>query len=417
MSEAQSEPHRGEAFGAAPVPRYFIFFLGALVALGPLSVDAYLPAMPTMAEEFGVSIVRLNNTVSIYLLGYGIGQFFGGAFSDQIGRKRVGVIGLSLYIATCISIAFAATVDQVQWLRLLQALGAGFSTVIAMAIVRDVYPPLELGRRFATVTMIMLLAPLLAPALGAFLLRYSWHAIFFVKACYAALLLAFYAAVVPETRPGHWLNLSVGSIFLQCWRVVTRRIEGRRLPLRYALSMALCAGVLMIFLTNASFLYIQHFDIAPTRFPLFFGLSVIGLMSMNLFSMRRLDRHNAGTLFRRGLLIQVSAVSVLLLVVLLGLDSLWTVIPPLVIAISMLGLVNPSGSAQYMGFFDKLAGSASSVYTTLLFAGGGALGALTGAFFNGTLLPIAAVMLAASLSANLLAASLPHAVDANHELR
>jgi MFS transporter, DHA1 family, multidrug resistance protein len=403
MDESSSEATRGAALGAEHVPAYFIFFLGALVALGPLSVDAYLPAMPTMAEAFGVSIVRLNNTLSIYLLGYGAGQFFGGAFSDQIGRKRVGAIGLSLYIVTCVWIAFASTVEQVQWLRLLQAIGAGFSTVIAMAIVRDVYPPVELGRRFATVTMIMLIAPLLAPALGAFLLRYGWHSIFLAKASYAAALLVFYAVVVPETRPGRWSDLSVGSIFSQCRQVVTRRIDGRRLPVRYALSMALCAGVLMIFLTNASFLYIQHFGIEPTRFPLFFGLSVIGLMSMNLFSIRRLDRHNAGVLFRRGLLIQIAGVSVLFVVVALGLDSLWTVVPPLVVAISMLGLVNPSGSAQYISFFDKLAGSASSVYMTLLFSGGAALGALTGVFFDGTLLPIAGVMVFASLAANLLA--------------
>jgi DHA1 family bicyclomycin/chloramphenicol resistance-like MFS transporter len=392
------------------VPRYFIFFLGALVALGPLSVDAYLPAMPTMAQAFGVSIVRLNNTLSIYLLGYGMGQFFGGAFSDQIGRKRVGVIGLTLYIVTCVWIAFATTVDEVQWLRLLQAIGAGFSTVIAMAIVRDVYPATELGRRFATVTLIMLMAPLLAPALGAFLLRYGWHSIFLAKATYACALLTFYMVVVPETHQGAWKRLSVRSIFAQCWQVVTRRVDGRRLPLRYALSMALCAGVLMIFLTNASFLYIQHFAIPPTRFPLFFAVSVVGLMSMNLYSMRRLERKNAGRVFKLGLKIQLASVLVLFVLVVSGADSLWAILPPLVIAISMLGLVNPAGSARYMGFFHKLAGSASSIYTTLLFSGGALLGALTGVFFNGTLLPMVSVMLLATLCANVLALSVPSVV-------
>src|SRR5690606_34786497 len=83
--------------GSSPgkaVPKYLIFFIGALIAIGPLSLDAYLPAMPAMAEAFGVSIVAVNNTISVYLVGFGIGQFFGGAFSDQIGRKRIGLIGL-----------------------------------------------------------------------------------------------------------------------------------------------------------------------------------------------------------------------------------------------------------------------------------------------------------------------------------
>ena len=140
MNGPASEPARTATLLA--VPRYLILFLGALIAIGPLSLDAYLPAMPAMAEAFGVGIVRLNDTISIYLVGYGLGVFFGGSFSDQIGRKRIGLIGLSIFAAASIAIGFSTTIEQVQWLRLVQAIGGGFSTVICMAIVRDVYPVL-----------------------------------------------------------------------------------------------------------------------------------------------------------------------------------------------------------------------------------------------------------------------------------
>ena len=242
---SQHAVSNGAAGVKAGAPRYLILFFGALVALGPLSMDAYLPAMPAMAEAFGVGIVSLNNTLSVFLIGYAIGQFFGGSLSDQIGRKRIGYVGLTLYVAASFAISFAQTVDQMLVLRVAQAIGGGFSTVIAMATVRDVYPIEELGRRFAAITMIVLVAPLVAPVLGAFLLPFGWQSIFLVKAGYAAVLLALYTVAVPETRAGTMRDLSVGAIFRQCAEVVTRRIDGRLLPLRYATAMALSTAVLM----------------------------------------------------------------------------------------------------------------------------------------------------------------------------
>jgi len=407
--DALSSSAAGVGAGA---PRYLIVFFGALVALGPLSMDAYLPAMPAMAEAFGVGIVSLNNTLSVFLIGYAVGQFFGGSFSDQIGRKRIGYVGLVLYVAASLAISFCETIDQMLVLRAAQAIGGGFSTVIAMATVRDVYPLEELGRRFATITMIVLVAPLVAPVLGAFLLPFGWESIFLVKAAYAAVLLGVYAVAVPETHAGQWHDLSVRSIFRQCAQVVLRRVDGRLLPLRYATAMALSTAVLMTFVTNASFVYIEYFGVAPSRFPLLFGLSVVGFMALNLFSMRRLTSDNAPVFFRRGLSIQIVAVAVLLAIVMTGAAQLWTVVPVIVVSMATLGLVGPAGSSRYMGFFQRLAGSASSVYTTMMFSFGGVLGALTGFLYDGTLLPVVAVMAAASLLANLLGLSLPRGASA-----
>jgi DHA1 family bicyclomycin/chloramphenicol resistance-like MFS transporter len=388
-------------------PRYLIFFFGALAALGPLSIDAYLPGIPAMADAFGVSVVSLQNTLNVFLVGYAIGQFFGGAMSDQVGRKRVGYTGLVVYVATSIAIAFAGNVGQMLALRFLQAIGGGFATVICMATVRDIYPLEQLGRRFATVTMVLLVAPLAAPALGAAILPLGWEMIFVAKAAYGALLLAAYAAVVPETRPGRLRNLSLRSVFRQCVEVVGRRVDGRRLPIRYATAMAFSASCMMIFVTNSSFIYMEYFGVGPNRFSVLFALSVLGFMTLNLFSMWRLNSDNAGTFFRLGLTIQVLAVAGLLVVVATGNAALTTVVPLIVLAVSTLGLIGPAGSSRYMGFFGELAGSASSVYTTMMFLLGGTFGWLSGVFNSGTLLPIAAMMLAASLTANAISSGLP----------
>jgi len=391
------------AASAFTTPRHLIFFVGALVAIGPLSLDAYLPAMPAMAEAFGVSIVALNNTISIYLVGYGVGQFFGGAFSDQIGRKRIGLIGLAIFTLASIAIAFAHTVEQVQWLRFLQAIGGGFSTVICMAIVRDVYPVAEIGRRMAMVTLIMLASPLVAPTIGAFLLNYGWPSIFLFKAAYSGALLLYYLVYIPETRPGRWQNLSIATTLRQCGQVLTLKLDDGQRPILYAVAMALGASAFMTFLTNSSFVYIQYFGVPDKSFPLYFGVSIIGMVLLNLFSMKTLTENKAAGYFRHGLQLQLSGVVFLLLTVLLGPWSIWFVVAAIGIIVASFGLTGPAGSAEYMRNFDKLAGSAASLYTTLLFAMGAISGAISGVFFDGSLRPMVFVMIVGSVAANLLA--------------
>jgi DHA1 family bicyclomycin/chloramphenicol resistance-like MFS transporter len=395
------------AAAARPVPPpWYLIFFGALAALGPLSIDVYLPAIPSIAADFGVTVVALQNTLNVFLVGYGIGQFFGGALSDQIGRKRVGYTGLVIYLATSIAIAFAGSLTEMLVLRFFQAVGGGFSTVIGMATVRDIYPVEELGRRFATVTMVLLIAPLAAPSLGFLLLPLGWEAIFVLKAAYAGLLLAAYVRLVPETRPGRLASLSLRSVFRQCGEVVRRRVGSRRLPIRYATAMAFSAACMMIFVTNSSFIYMQYFGVGPGAFSVLFAASVLGFMSMNLFSMWRLNADNAGTFFRVGLTVQVTVIVTLLAVVATGNARLPTVVPLIVLAVATLGLIGPSGSSRYMSYFRELAGSASSVYTTMMFSLGGTFGWLSAALNDGTLLPLAASMLCATLTANVLSLGL-----------
>jgi DHA1 family bicyclomycin/chloramphenicol resistance-like MFS transporter len=199
-------------------------------------------------------------------------------------------------------------------------------------------------------------------------------------------------------------------VFRQCFEVVRRRVDTRRLPIRYATAMAFSASCMMIFVTNSSFIYMEYFGVGPATFSMLFALSVLGFMSMNLFSMWRLKSNNAGAFFRVGLTAQVIVVVGLLIVVGLGSAALPTVVPFIVLAVSTLGLVGPAGSSRYMGFFRELAGSASSVYTTMMFFLGGTFGWLSGVLNDGTLLPIAGMMLAASLTANAISLRLPRRI-------
>jgi MFS transporter, DHA1 family, multidrug resistance protein len=261
------------------------------------------------------------------------------------------------------------------------------------------------------VTMVLVGAPLASPALGAAVLPLGWEMIFVMKAVYAALLLGLYAVIVPETRPGRLGNLSLRAALRQCFDVIRRRIDSRRLPIRYATAMAFSASCMMIFVTNSSFIYMEYFGVGPAGFSALFALSVLGFMATNLFSMWRLKSDNAGTFFRVGLSVQVLVVAGLLTTVATGHASLTTVVPFIVCAVATLGLVGPAGSSRYMGFFRELAGSASSVYTTMMFLLGGTFGWLSGMLNDGTLVPIAAMMAVASLTANAISWGLPRRLD------
>jgi len=171
--------------------------------------------------------------------------------------------------------------------------------------------------------------------------------------------------------------------------------------------MALGASVMMNFVTNSSFVYMEYFGASPGQFPFLFAASVLGFMALNTFSMRRLHEANAQTIFRVGLWLQLAGVCLLLLVIALGIESLWTVVPCIVLIVATLGLIAPAGSARYLGFFSGLAGTASSVYTAMMFIGGGTFGALTGLMFDGTLLPLGLSMLSSALVANLVVLGLP----------
>jgi DHA1 family bicyclomycin/chloramphenicol resistance-like MFS transporter len=257
----------------------------------------------------------------------------------------------------------------------------------------------------AMVTLVMLASPAVAPAIGAALLKVSWHSIFFFKAVYAAALFVFYAAAVPETRPDvSWSKLSVLSTLKQCLQVVKyRNPTGGKHPITFAFTGSFSAAVFMTFITNASFAYIDYFRVSPTWFPLYFGVGVIGMIATNFLSMRKLNLNSAPQFFRYGLLIQVVSVTFLLLVVLAGTPSIWLVVLPVAVIVSCFGLVGPSGATQYMRHYGALAGSASSLYTTMLFSSGAVFGAVSGIYFDGTLRPMAITMFVASVIANALA--------------
>src|SRR3954452_23534680 len=186
--------------------------LALLTAVGPMSVDLYLPSLPELGRVFGASVPQVQLTLSGYLLCFAIGQIVFGPISDHVGRKPVLLAALSLYVAVCVSCMFATSIEMLIALRCLQALGVAGAPVLARAIVRDLYQGVRAGRELARMGSITALAPVVAPSLGGVLqATFGWRASFVGMAALGLCAIVLVVRLLPETmteRPQHPMSLS-----------------------------------------------------------------------------------------------------------------------------------------------------------------------------------------------------------------
>lgn len=377
-----------------------------MVAIAPFAIDTYLPALPAMAAALDSNIVQLNYTVSTYLIGFGLGQLLGGPISDQLGRRPIGLLGLVVFITGAIAISFATSVEQIQWLRPVQALGGGLVASICFAMVRDSYSPTEAAKRFPLVMLVMLAAPLVAPVLGTLLLPYGWMSIFWFLALYGTAILLVLSGI-SETNQHRTSVLRLGNLIPQYREVLERRVDGVRVPLRYVLIQGFVGSALMVFLTNAAFIFLEYFDVGVNSFPIYFGANVLTMMIFTLITARLVRRVTPYRIFRTGLFLQLCAISALSITVFFGSPNVFVFTPLLALVIGSTGLINSTLSGLHLANFKKLAGSAGALMSMATFSFGAALGALSSLFNNGTLLPMVGVMLFSVTAANLIATTTP----------
>lgn len=376
------------------LPRFFLLYLGALVALGPVAMDAYLPALPTMATSLGVSIATLSASVSTFLVGFAAGQLLGGPLSDQIGRKAVCVIGTVLFILTSAAIAMSESAGVINLLRAAQAFGGGFASITAMAQVRDAYPAQEIGPRFTTVMMVMMVAPVIAPLIGTGLLEYGWQAIFIFQVVYACGLLAIMLPLIPETLQSDKQPLSFSRVFRQYGQIVLLRQQGKLIAARFALCMGSAAGVLLVYVSHASFIYMSYFGVSEGHFSLLFGLAAIGLIAANSLSTIMLKRYRALSVFIFTIVLQALLVVVFTLLALTQALNLPLAAGLIIIIVSCVGVINPAGATHFMGMFPpQQGGSAAAIQTVSMFVMGSGMGFAGSVFHNGQLTPVAIAML------------------------
>lgn len=254
--------------------------------------------------------------------------------------------------------------------------------------------------------MVMLTAPLVAPAIGAAMLPLGWTSIFIFLAVYAAVL-GVCLVVTRETASHRTGQLAIGKIYSQYLSVLQFRMQGKRLPLRYVISQGLISSVLMIFITHSSYIYMDYFAVPANQFVLYFAANVLAMMIGNLVTSRLVSHIAPYTLYVWGRAVQFGAVVLLAAVVMFTDVRMLLFVPLLAVVIGCNGVIAPAVQGLYLAPFRELSGSATSLLNTSIFTMGGLLGAASGLLFDDTLRPIVLTMLAALILGNLLALTIP----------
>jgi len=382
-------------------PRRLSVLLAVVVALTPFAIDMYLPAMPAMATYFATGIEQIEISMPLFLIGFAMGQIVGGPVSDNYGRKPIGISGFSLFTLASVAILFAPNVEILWALRFIQAFGGGFAAVIAAAIVRDLYDGKDSAKIFTLIGLIMMVAPLIAPAIGSVLLEsFGWQSIFVVLAIYAVVQIVIIALLLPETQTlrllrGHQ-RAGPAQVLGVYWMIITRRQS-----LGYLLCQALIVGSMFAFLTEAPFMYIEYYGASASQFPLLFGANIIVMMFFNRLNAKLLDRNSSRQLLRLGITVQFIAVSLLLLLYVTGNLSLWSNVLLIMFAVGPLGIIGPNNMASYLHCFSKNSATANAVMGTLQFGLGAAIGMAVSLLHTGTLLPLFVIMFLSTLAASL----------------
>ena len=368
--------------------KHLLLILGAVVAIGPLSIDMYLPALPALQGYFSADAAMVQLSLASYFIGLAIGQLVYGPVSDRIGRLGPLRFGLSVYILASVACAVATSAESLVLLRFLLALGGCAGRVITRAIVRDRFEPQEMARALSTLVLIMGLAPILAPLIGAqILIQFGWQAIFIALAGFGLFCLLLVVRGLNESwRPPH--NPLAPRDILSTY---ARLLRHRRF-MGYALSGGIAQAGMFAYISASAFVFIQVYGVAAADFGWYFGANATGLIIASQINARLLLQFHAERVLRGALAVYASCGLLMVSLVLADVGGLWGVALPLFAAISSLGFTFPNSTAAAMAPFGDRAGMAAALLGTLQFSIAALASAAVGWLHDGTALPMAAVI-------------------------
>jgi len=340
--------------------------------LMPLSIDMYLPALPVIAEQFGVPAGSAQMTLSTYILGFALGQLLYGPMADSLGRKPVVLGGTLVFAGAAAACAMAQSIDHLIVMRFFHGLAAAAASVVINALMRDIYPKEEFSRMMSFVMLVTTVAPLVAPMVGgAVLVWFSWHAIFWLLALAALLASAMIFFFIKETLPAEHrqkfhIRTTLGN-FASLFR--------HKRVLSYMLASGFSFAGMFSFLSAGPFVYIELNHVSPQHFGYYFALNVVFIFVLTMINSRFVRWVGALNMFRIGLWIQF--VMAVWMVVTAFFDAgFWTLVIGIAAFVGCISIVSSNAMAVILDEFPHMAGTASSLAGTFRFGIGAIVGAL-----------------------------------------
>ena len=386
------------------VPWGLVILLGALTAFAPMSIDMYLPALPTIGEDLRATAAQTQTTVAAFFAGMAVGQFIYGPASDRFGRKPAVLVGVAIYVAASIACALAATAEMLIGARFVQALGGCAGGVVARAIIRDRFNHTETARMLSLLTLIMGIAPILAPLVGGLLLTVAgWRVIFWVLVAFGLACGAATLFRLQESRSADTAAQAASESPLAAYVALLRQ---RRL-VGYALAGALNGATLFTYISASPELLIGTYGIPASAFGWVFGLNAAAVIGASQVNRHLLRTRTPDEVLARASVAAVMAAAALTVASVTGLGERWSVLPLLFLLLASYGFMQGNTMAGALNVDPRRAGSISALMGGASFGVGALAASLSGAFHDGTPRPMAITMLVAlvgsALSLRLLA--------------
>ncbi|GAA3736806.1 multidrug effflux MFS transporter [Leifsonia bigeumensis] len=366
----------------------YVLVLGALTALGPFTVDLYLPAFPALEHEFAVSTALIQLTLTATAVGFGVGQLLVGPWSDRVGRRLPLILATALHVAASFAVALAPDVLWLGLFRVLQGIGAAAGGVVAMAMVRDLFGGIPLVRMLSRLALVNGLAPILAPVIGSQLLTIlDWRGIFYFLAAYGILVVVATTVFIVETLPP---ARRVDRGHATVWERY-RAIFSDRVFVGVAIISGMTFSGLFAYLSSSSFLFQQVYGMNPQEFGILFAANSIGVVAGVQISSRLANYFGPQWILAVSTAVLVVSATAIVVVDILHL-GLMAILIPLWVFITACGFGFPLVQVLALANHPKEAGTAASVLGALNFGLAGAISPIVGVFGIDTAIPMGAVM-------------------------
>ncbi len=370
-------------------PWRVVLLLGALIALGPLSIDLYLPALPALTEDLSASPSSVQLTLTGILVGLGLGQLLIGPLTDIYGRRRPLLVGIAVNVVTALLCAVAPSILVLDVLRVLQGVGAAAASVVAMAVVRDLFTGAAAAAVISRLVMVMGLAPVLAPSLGSAVLAVgSWRTVFVVLAGLGVLLGLLAAVGLKETLPPERRAPAGLRTTLRGYASLLRD----RTLVGYMLVASLTMAAVFAYVSGASFVLQDGFGLDERTFGIVFSVGAVGLIVFAQVNVALLRRFTPGTILSTALVVAALAGLTMLVNAVTGAGGLLGILIPVWVVMAMLALCGPNATALALAAHGQRAGAAAALLGTAQFALGAVVAPLTGLGEPGSAVPMAATI-------------------------
>ncbi|MCK9687806.1 multidrug effflux MFS transporter [Scleromatobacter humisilvae] len=361
--------------------------LGLLSAIGPFAIDMYLPALPAIGRALHADVHQVQLSLMTFFLAFALSQLLYGPASDMFGRKTPLYVGIVLFIAGSVGCAFSPSIGWLIAFRFVQGLGGGAPNVITLAVVRDLHTGAEAARLMSLLMLVFSVSPILAPVMGSVVIDAGgWPAIFAVVGTLGVLGLALARFALEETRPA---AERAASGFASTGRAFATLLRD---PHFLGLAGVVSLGVasFFIYLSNSSFVLINHYGLTPRQYGLAFSVNAASFIGASQLAGRLGHRYGLKRVVSvsvAGFALTMCAGSALNLA---GIDHLATLIVMLMIGFGFLGLVIPSTTVMALEHHGAIAGAASALMGTMEMVGGAIFMALMGLVVDGTARPMLA---------------------------